>query len=691
MLLRPARTTTDLIRKPLHKIPLLALTVLVSLCLSSPSLSQTGSQSSIPFETLEKLSDDSAVKALDSIWLSMNAALDSSTIQDAKQVAKLFRAKNAPSKSVQVYEVLGVMAREQGDTLLMSESAYYQGLGYRSLGLNNEALLQLFESLAFSEKVRQSEWERVSLIQVGIIKKDQGLYYEAIESFERALEIAKAEDYGTGIASVLNNIGSTYKLLGDYQLAKEYIQEAIELNKASGNIKYLSYNYNNLANIYEEIEEFEDALTYQNKSIEYKVQLDDQPSLGVSYLNKGIILNKLGQPSDAIELLNQSLDLALKYSLVGIVPITYSELAKSYSALDNSQRAYELMLSASNFKDSLNEADKKTFISEMESFYNQEKILSENSELKRNLETESNELKRRDTLLFSLFAIIAILLILVSAYIIANRKRVSEARTYKEQLEALQERSAKIQDQSQRIEWNTTRLEQLKNDNELYLTTLRSDVRGLVSAINALLGIIQKGNQDSELTQQLVLLAFSSENLMWLIENILDFDSDLSAETGNLQEVQVQEALEGVAKNFKRLFDEKGVPFESVFSLKEPVRQTSAQGLHRIAFSLLDSAFKLTSEGPVRFEVFDEDDLVILALQCSHRNIPAGFLKRVFNRFYLASSENYEILGGSGLNLYMINKIAEENNWSFETTQHPASLEFKLKMPMSVAMPAQSV
>ena len=667
---------------------ILALVGTVSFTTSSAQ-SDFGLEESL--DNLNTSNRDLAISTLDSLWVSFNHDLDTSSLQFSRNVAKKYRGLNAHHKSVIVYESLLDLAIRLNDTALICESEYYQGLGYRNMGLFNEALEHLFHTLSLEETSDQSEWTRVSLIQIGIIKKEQGLLHESIEHFERALEIARASDNITGIASVLNNIGSAYKLLGEYQLAKEYLQEAIELNKSDGNLKYLSYNYNTLANVYEETNDLENALTYQNKSIEYKRQLNDNASLSVSYLNKAIILNKMSRTNEAFELLEKSLEMSKRYEQASLTPHIYEELGKAYFSADQPEKAYEYVVASSNYQDSLNEADKKALISEMEAFYNQRKVESENSTLKKTLESGATEIKKRETLLFSLFTIIGILLILVSAYIIANRKRVFEAKAYKDQFEALQARSTKIQDQSQRIEMSTSRLEQLKNDNELCLTTLRSDVRGLVSALNALLGVIQKSNQDSQLNEKIALLAFSSENLMWLIENILEFESDLSQMKSTSQTLDVKEELETICSNFQQLFDDKGVDFIVQVQIKESSRIASIDRLHQVTFSLLDSAFKLTQEGFVKFDVEEHGGSINLNLECSNPEIPAGFLKRVFNRFYLTSEENYKILGGSGLNLYMINRIAEHNNWSFETTQPPERLQFKLRLPLKIPTPAESM
>ncbi|MEB3828504.1 tetratricopeptide repeat protein, partial [Phormidium sp. CCY1219] len=74
---------------------------------------------------------------------------------------------------------------------------------------------------------RQQEAER--LLELGIEQYGQSQFREALQSWERALEIYRAIGDKAGEGNALNNLGEVYQNLGEYAEAEQYFLQSLEI------------------------------------------------------------------------------------------------------------------------------------------------------------------------------------------------------------------------------------------------------------------------------------------------------------------------------------------------------------------------------------------------------------------------------------------------------------------------------
>jgi tetratricopeptide (TPR) repeat protein len=185
----------------------------------------------------------------------------------------------------------------------------------------------------------------------GVAYYSQGRYKQAIEDFNRAIEIKPRHE------KTYNNRGNAYQTLGGYRQAIDDFNKAIEVKPD------FPEAYNNRGNAYLFLGNYKKAIEDMNKAIEIKPDyataynsrgnacqalgnyhqaiedygraIENKPRYAEAYYNRGTAYNKLGNYQRAIEDLNRAINLKPDY------PEAYVNRGFAYKGLGNYQQAIE--------------------------------------------------------------------------------------------------------------------------------------------------------------------------------------------------------------------------------------------------------------------------------------------------------------------------------------------------------------
>jgi len=192
---------------------------------------------------------------------------------------------------------------------------------------------------------------------LGYIKDNQGRYTEALEYYEKSLEIDQKTlpTNHPDFAQSYNNIGSVYEKMGEYSKALEYYEKSLEIYQKTlpANHPSLATSYNNIGLVYDSMGEYSKALEYFEKSLEiYQKNLPpNHPSLATSYSNIGLVYSEMGEYSKALEYYENSLEiyqkalpanhpnLASSYNNIGLV---YNRMGEYSKALEYCEKSFEI-------------------------------------------------------------------------------------------------------------------------------------------------------------------------------------------------------------------------------------------------------------------------------------------------------------------------------------------------------------
>ena len=173
-----------------------------------------------------------------------------------------------------------------------------------------------------------------------------------------------------------------------------------------------------------------------------------------------------------------------------------------------------------------------------------------------------------------------------------------------------------------------------------------------------------------------------SQRMKRLVEEMLTLArADHMAQPAVLGEVSLSDVAEDCALAFEPVAFEAGKPLkyhvaEGIFVLGD------GDKLRRLASILLDNAVKYGAEGgTITLTLEKTERQARLAVSNPGEPIPAGQLRRLFERFYRADASRGE-KSGSGLGLSIAAVIAQEHRGTLRAESDSASTRFLFAMPL---------
>ena len=217
----------------------------------------------------------------------------------------------------QVYSNMGWLYKMMGDSQHVA-------------GLTKQGMVYVQQAIAINQRLRASNLLVGNYINLGIIYEDLGEYKLGRDCFFKAIAIADQSTKDPNDYRVLyNNLGKNYHVTGEYRRAIGYLQKALAINLPLKKLSSLAHNYRNLASAYRGL---------------------NQPDSAVFYGEKSLAVVKAAKES----------------------PLTnsvYGELALSYAAARQYEKAYAAVVEHKRVEDSLMTFDKTRTIVRLQGQY----------------------------------------------------------------------------------------------------------------------------------------------------------------------------------------------------------------------------------------------------------------------------------------------------------------------------------
>ena len=104
-----------------------------------------------------------------------------------------------------------------------------RGVIYRNEEQFDTAEFYLSRALETSVDVQDTAWMARNYNSIGIMYARQDLIVQALEAYQKSLDLKRAMEYTDGIVTTCANIGALYIQVGDYRNAEKYLREAESL------------------------------------------------------------------------------------------------------------------------------------------------------------------------------------------------------------------------------------------------------------------------------------------------------------------------------------------------------------------------------------------------------------------------------------------------------------------------------
>ena len=304
--------------------------------------------------------------------------------------------------------------------------AYHsRGVIYSMQGYPDSSMYYYYAALQLLDEIGQSRYQRHVYNSMGSTYLELDSLSAARDAYRRALAIAGPGGKPSFRAAVYYNLANLFIEENQPDSAEVYLQPLHQLVESDSELAdYLPHVQLNLGRIALSRGEEGVAVPLLQKCIDNATRLDQSLNVVIASINLGIAHTELGQYKQAAKLLNGAVLTARKQRYTEQVRNAYEELAhldslrRDYrSALDNYQMYIQL-------RDTIDNADRRTAIAELQAAYNQERNERTIAELKLSSELATLRANRRDQqLLWAGIVLLLLFVLAVSYYRSARRQR----------------------------------------------------------------------------------------------------------------------------------------------------------------------------------------------------------------------------------------------------------------------------
>lgn len=221
-----------------------------------------------------------------------------------------------------------------------------------------------------------------------------------------------------------------------------------------------------------------------------------------------------------------------------------------------------------------------------------------------------------------------------------------------------------------------------------FLSMMSHEVRTPLNGIIGTTHLLLKKNPPPEQLQKLHILKKSSDHLLAIVTDILDF---AKIEEGKIllenAEFNLRELLDAIRVNYETLTEEKGIQLKLNCDDKLNANYWGDQvRLNQIFHNLVNNAIKFTEKGEVtikclRLDKVNNFDHILFEISDTGIGIPKENLEAIFGVFSQADKSITRRFGGSGLGLSITRRLLEIMDSKIEVeSERGAGTTFRFKL-----------
>jgi len=240
-----------------------------------------------------------------------------------------------------IYIVRGLLEKSVEIDKKLITAKHLLAIAYDYSGENKKAYEMTQLNLIESQDYELKNEEANCLSMLGILEKNLGNQNNAVNYFNRALEIYLEVNNQSGIANQYNNLGSIYRIKGEKELAFDNYYKAKILYKKLDDKDGLSRCYNNLATIYDLKGEYDKALYNFNKSLLLAESIGNMEGVAAALGNMGLFYMRQSKLEKALEYRFKSLEIYEKLQNERALAKSYSIIGHNYNIIGDYDKALD--------------------------------------------------------------------------------------------------------------------------------------------------------------------------------------------------------------------------------------------------------------------------------------------------------------------------------------------------------------
>jgi tetratricopeptide (TPR) repeat protein len=321
------------------------------------------------------------------------------------------------------------------DTLDLGNSYINLVMIYAETGRYKKAIESSFKALSLFKAINDQHGIIAATGNIGIMYNKIQDYASAVKYLKKTSALMIKYEEFTNLGELYNNMGLSYYHMGKSDSALAYYNKAIRNYNSNKELKGTARAYLNMANVYAySLKNYDSAFYYYRKSLKTSEGVIDGLKSKI-YGNQGKVYAMKGDYRNAIKYINLALDISRQNKELTEQMDDYFELFNIYKKKKDYLKALEYYEKYNAVKDSIDVANAKVTIADLEAKFENEK----NKLLIKQLEEKRVSDHRIKILLMAGLVLLIVVLILTVYGFVQKRKKGKLQRalleTEKEQLE----------------------------------------------------------------------------------------------------------------------------------------------------------------------------------------------------------------------------------------------------------------
>ncbi len=569
-------------------------------------------------------------------------------------------------------ELIPILKKYERDQEL-ARSYILLGIAQERQGRFNEAIKSYFNALFIFDKQNDLDGIADCYNNIGLIYKEQKRYYLAEVYFNKSLDLA-AKIISTNEdarINAINNLAILFQETGKVSKALPYFLEVYEYDKKLNSIENLGLSYNNLGVIYTLLKDYKKALDFLRKAAEIKKNSESLDDLSNSYNNLGFCFYGMKLYDSAEFYYKKGELLAKRGSYLSFLQESYIGLSDVYAAKKEFAEALKYEKLNNALKDTLYRDNGPNKVDKLKDDYINLKQERDESEAL----IQSERVRARRIFIWFVLALFSVLMILMWFYVVKIKKNNTQ----------LNQKQKKIEIQNKILQVKNIEILQAKEAAEeaakvksQFISTISHEIRTPLNAIIGATNLLNQNFPNQDQIENLNILKISSDNLLSLVNNILDFSK---MEAGKMQFENIEFNLKNIVLDIRDLFSikaaEKGVELLVNYDEKIPaVLKGDPLRINQLLINLVSNALKFTEKGYVKVDLGMQLSTVnhaLIHVKVSDTGIGISSQKQtqIFESFTQADGTITRKFGGSGLGLSICKRILENLNSKLQLSSEP--------------------
>lgn len=563
----------------------------------------------------------------------------------------------------QIYRVLGNFARNSSrfriaienhtlamqvsyeikDTINITVTLNDIGTDFRRIGAFTEATPYYYRSLQVAEEYRGADSAYIdrnmasSYNGLGSVYRAMNECDEAINVYNKALELEEKHDNFRGMGINYANIGSIYFDQGEYEKAEEFYIISLENNDKAGNPVGIALCKINIGKIYEVKGMLDQALALYKEAYDILIQTPDKWHWLKSCFYIAETYMNMGDYAKAYPYLESGQRISLEIKSPAHIQEVYNLLSRYNYARENYRKSVDELRISQAYADTIQRNLEVDRLMESRVKYETDKYTKQIEVLD---ELHQEQIAKRKQVMILLIPLLVVLLALVLLLI------------YKRRLDRRQAMEIK-------------NLERMRTN---FFTNITHEFRTPLTVIIGLGKqlLLGKTSEGENLKTQGEMIVRQGNSLLELINQLLDLSKVKSAiGDPDWRAGDVVAYLNMIVESQQTYAHQRRIDLNFVSAETSITMDFVPDYMHKIILNLLSNAIKHTPEyGRVFVTSKKNNDKLVICVTDTGVGIDKEDLPHIFEAFYQGENSSTSI--GTGVGLSLVYQIVKSMNGEIE-------------------------